>query len=237
VDLRRHEIGTGLLVLATVGVVTAVLLAVADPGIVRGSQHYFVFFDNVGGMKPGTQVLIAGRPAGEVMAIDSPVAMAARPEGRPDLEVRVELEVEGDAKIYRDVMVRLEPLGLLGDQAIDFVSGVESSGQAPSGTAFVGERVAGITDVSAAANEALAQLQHTLASVNALTLAAGGELEQTLVNARQFTDTLKRQPWRLVWKSTKDYPGDGAADEDKDKDKDKPKGQRAGSRDTPASSR
>lgn len=34
------------------------------------------------------------------------------------------------------------------------------------------------------------------------------DLQITATNARQFTDTVKRQPWRLIWPSTKKYPED-----------------------------
>lgn len=37
---------------------------------------------------------------------------------------------------------------------------------------------------------------------------ASEELSHTAANARQFTDTIKRQPWRLIWPSTKQYPDD-----------------------------
>lgn len=35
-------------------------------------------------------------------------------------------------------------------------------------------------------------------------------IDQTVHNAEQFTDTVKRQPWRLIWPSTKEYPEDKA---------------------------
>ena len=35
-------------------------------------------------------------------------------------------------------------------------------------------------------------------------------LERTTANAAQMTDTLKREPWRIIWKSTKEY-GDATA--------------------------
>jgi len=35
-------------------------------------------------------------------------------------------------------------------------------------------------------------------------------IDQTVHNAEQFTDTVKRQPWRLIWPSTKKYPEDKA---------------------------
>jgi phospholipid/cholesterol/gamma-HCH transport system substrate-binding protein len=39
------------------------------------------------------------------------------------------------------------------------------------------------------------------------------DLQSTVVNARQFTDTVKRQPWRLIWPSTKKYPEDEVKEE------------------------
>jgi len=36
----------------------------------------------------------------------------------------------------------------------------------------------------------------------------GPGIDQTVHNAEQFTDTIKRQPWRLIWPSTKKYPED-----------------------------
>lgn len=36
------------------------------------------------------------------------------------------------------------------------------------------------------------------------------ELDATVRNAADFTDTIKRQPWRLIWPSTKKYPEDEA---------------------------
>jgi hypothetical protein len=36
------------------------------------------------------------------------------------------------------------------------------------------------------------------------------KMSDAIKNADQFTDTIKRQPWRLIWPSTKTYPEDAA---------------------------
>ncbi|MEO8044356.1 MAG: hypothetical protein ABI674_05570, partial [Spartobacteria bacterium] len=36
----------------------------------------------------------------------------------------------------------------------------------------------------------------------------GPDLEQTISNTKDFTGTLRTQPWRLIWPSTKKYPQD-----------------------------
>ena len=43
------------------------------------------------------------------------------------------------------------------------------------------------------------------------------QLPQIITNAEQFTDTIKHQPWRLIWPTTKTYPDDKKVAEDKDK--------------------
>jgi small-conductance mechanosensitive channel len=39
------------------------------------------------------------------------------------------------------------------------------------------------------------------------------DLRETGTNVKDLTDTVKRQPWRLVWPSTKEYPNDRPAGE------------------------
>ena len=34
------------------------------------------------------------------------------------------------------------------------------------------------------------------------------QIPQVIKNTEQFTDTLKREPWRLLWPGVKSYPGD-----------------------------
>jgi len=56
--------------------------------------------------------------------------------------------------------------------------------------------------------EAARRLDTTLGEVEGLVGRISPELRQTLRNTEQMTDTLKRQPWRLIWPSTKQYRPD-----------------------------
>lgn len=214
-NLKRNETWTGLLVLATLAVAVVVLISLSAPGVFHKLDTYYVLFDNAGGIEPGTDVLLAGRHVGQVTDVRSPVPPEKRPQGREDLEALVEVRVDRDAAIFRTVHVRMEQVGLLGQQTIDFTNGDEQSGKAEPGATFVGERVAGLTEASGAAKETLEQMQHTLEGVDRLT-APGGDLSKTAAYMRDFADTVRREPWRLVRKSTKEY---GAKDEKKDEKK------------------
>ena len=199
----------------------------------------------------------------------------------------------------------MQQQGLLGEQVIDFTSGVEESGLAPAGSYFLGQRQQQFAEAMAAAVELMSDtvkplaeeatktltelrataenltrftkensdlddtveqlrtfsgnlvdltsdggpLRTSLEDINAITtdLADNRRIQVALenfedaaktfretsstlnrtsltlndtlsdirpnllrisVNMRDATDTIKRQPWRLVWPSTKKYPGD-----------------------------
>jgi ABC-type transporter Mla subunit MlaD len=304
-QLQRNEILTGLLVIGTVAVVAFLLVLLGAPGLFRPLVTYRIYFDNAAGIKQGAPVMLAGRKIGQVQKLYSPVSpeeekraqeaeAAIHPSestvspspnptptpAKPRFEVRVDVQVDKSARVYRDAKARLMQLGLLGDMAIDITQGTEASGRAKDGDMFAGERTPDLGEAAArmleviqpVANEAtntMKDLQQTAQNLNRLTdenseltLALGqfktfGEhlsdltspdsalshsltniekistsltendnIDVTLRNLRtsseklklavtdlgpagenikQFSETIKTQPWRLIWPSTKKY--------------------------------
>jgi ABC-type transporter Mla subunit MlaD len=303
-QLQRNEIMTGLLVIGTIAVLVFVLVLLGAPGLFRPLVTYKIYFDNAAGIKQGAPVMLAGRKIGQVQKLFSPVspeeqkqaegadAAVHAPEpnasptpsdGKPKFEARVEVQVDKSAKVYRDARPWLMQLGLLGDMAIDFTQGTESSGRAKNGEMFAGERTPDLSEaaarmlevikpVAAEATNTMKDLQQTAQNLNhltdensELTLALGefktfgthlveltgpesalshsltniekistsltdnDNIEVTLQNLRNsseklkitvaelgpagenlkdFSQTIKTQPWRLIWPATKKYPED-----------------------------
>jgi ABC-type transporter Mla subunit MlaD len=298
-QLRRDEILTGLLVVGTIAVIVGVLILLGAPGLFRPLVTYKIYFDNAAGIKLGAPVMLAGRKIGQVQKLYSPVsieedrraqeaAAAIRPpeanatptppDGKPRFEVRIEVQVDKSAMVYRDAHTRLMQLGLLGEMAIDITQGTETSGRARDGEVFAGERtpdfseaaakmlevikpvaaeatstmkeleataqnLSRITDENSELNQALAQFKSFGEHLVELT-APDGSLTQSLDNIQQiteqlnkndslsvtlqnfrdsseklkstmrdlepvgrnvaeFSETIKSQPWRLIWPSTK----------------------------------
>ena len=293
---------TGLLVVGTVAVITAVLILLGAPGLFRPLVTYKVYFDNAAAIKLGAPVMLAGRKIGQVQKLYSPVsreeeqrareadaaihppdpnATPAPADGKPKYEVRVDVQVDKNALVYRDAHARLMQLGLLGDMAIDITQGTDSSGRARDGEVFAGERIPDfseaaakmlevikpvaaeatttmkeleqtaqninhITDENSELNQALGQFKtfsehlvdltapdsafsHSLTNIEKISnsLTENNNIEVTLQNFRdsseklkatvkdlgpagqnikEFSETVKAQPWRLIWPSTKKYP-------------------------------
>ncbi len=222
-------------------------------------------------------------PNASMPAVASAKAGPTQPPNKPKFEVRVEVQVDKSARVYRDARARLMQLGLLGDMAIDITQGTESSGRAKDGAMFAGERTPDLGEaaarmlevikpVAAEATNTMKDLQQTAQNLNRLTdenseltlalgqfktfgthlvdltapdsalsqsltkiekistsLSENDNIEVTLQNLRtsseklkvtvtdlgpvgenlkEFSQTIKAQPWRLIWPSTKKYPED-----------------------------
>ena len=243
--------------------------------------------------------MLAGRKIGQVGKLYSPVTPAeekqaqqaaaamhppepgASPSPPPRFEARVDVQVDKNAKLYRDARAQMIQLGLLGDMAIDFTQGTQASGRAKNGESFAGERTPDLgeaaakmlevikpvaaeatdtmkdlqqtadnlnhlTDQNSELNLALAQfktfgehlsdlsapdsaLSHSLSNIEKIStsLTDNDNIEVTLRNLRnsseklklavsdlgpagenikQFSETVKTQPWRLIWPTTVKHP-------------------------------
>ena len=230
-QLRRNEILTGLLVLATVAVLTGILILLGAPGLFRPLVTYRIYLDNAAGIKLGAPVLLAGRKIGQVEQLYSPVSKeeaqraeaaaaalrAADPnipptpppkpnttpapgDTKPKYEARIDVRVDKSASVYKDARARLMTLGLLGETAIDFTQGSESSGRAENGEMFAGDRVPDfgesiakmldiVKPVAVEATNTLKELQTTAQNLSRIT-DEYSQLNMALAQMRTFAENL-----------------------------------------------
>src|ERR1700756_3852624 len=193
-QLQRNEILTGLLVIGTIAVVAFLLVLLGAPGLFRPLVTYKVYFDNAAGIKQGAVVMLAGRKIGQVQKLYSPVspeeerraheaAAASHPPSdiTPKFEARIDVQVDKNAKVYRDAKARLMQLGLLGDMAIDITEGTENSGRAREGEIFAGERTPDL-------GEAAAKMLEVIKPVATEATNTMKDLQQTAQNLNRLTD-------------------------------------------------
>ena len=217
-QLQRNEVLTGLLVLATVAVLTFILVLLGAPGLFHPLVTYRIYMDNAAGIKQGAPVLLAGRKIGQVDKLFSPVskeeaakAVAAAealhsgdpsptPADKPKYEARIDVKVDRNALVYRDARTRLITLGLLGEVAIDITQGNDSSGRANDGEIFAGERVPDfgesiskmldiVKPVATEATNTLKELQTTAQNLSRIT-DENSQLNMGLAQFRTFVENL-----------------------------------------------
>src|SRR2546421_8382897 len=218
--LERNETLTGLLVVGTIGVIAFLLVLLGAPGLFRPLVTYQVYFDNAAGIKPGAVVMLAGRKIGQVQKLYSPLSRAEEkqaqqaaaaihpseagaspsPSPSPRFEARVDVQVDKNARLYRDAKAQMIQLGLLGDMAIDFTQGTQESGRAKDGEIFAGERntdlgeaaatmLEVIKPVASEATNTMKDLQQTAENLNKLT-DQNSELNLALVQFKTFGEHL-----------------------------------------------
>jgi phospholipid/cholesterol/gamma-HCH transport system substrate-binding protein len=198
-NIQRNEIRTGLLAILSLGVFVAVLIYLGAPGVFVPQHSYKIYFDNAAGLKPGAEVLLAGRKVGQVKNLFSPVPEEDRPS--PELEVMVIVQVAASAPIYKEVDVTMTQPGLLSEHVIDFTSGVQKSGRAPDGWVFIGERAGGLAEavpmvlekldpVLQKVNTTLGSLQKTADNITDIT-SPEGELPTAIAEFRNVASNLK----------------------------------------------
>ena len=197
-QLRKNELLTGLLVLATIAVLAGILILLGAPGLFKPLVTYKIYFDNAAGIKLGAPVLLAGRKIGQVDKLFSPVskeesnqaaALAntiwpAEPGTTPPqrkYESRIDVRVDRSATVYKNAKARLITLGLLGETAIDITEGIESSGRAEDGEVYPGERVPEF-------GESIAKMLDIVKPVATEATATLKELQTTAQNLSKITD-------------------------------------------------
>jgi phospholipid/cholesterol/gamma-HCH transport system substrate-binding protein len=117
------ELSVGAFVL--LGIAAIVWFAIqAGAGVaIGGSYEVNARFTNVGGLKPGNQVFIAGVPVGRVEKIELNSQYAAI----------VHMHVREDVRLPTDTIASVKTSGLIGDKFIALAPGADSRNLTPGG--------------------------------------------------------------------------------------------------------
>ena len=117
------ELSVGaFVVLGTAAIVWFAIQAGAGVAI-GGSYEVNARFTNVGGLRPGNQVFIAGVPVGRVEKIELNSQYAAI----------VHMNVREDVRLPTDTIASVKTSGLIGDKFIALAPGADSRNLAPGG--------------------------------------------------------------------------------------------------------
>jgi phospholipid/cholesterol/gamma-HCH transport system substrate-binding protein len=121
----KIELSVGAFVLFGIAAIVWFAVQAGAGGAIGGSTYQVnARFTNIGGLKPGSQVFIAGVPVGRVRKIDLDSQYAAI----------VHLYVKQDVHLPSDSIASIKTSGLIGDKYIALTPGADSSNLPPGGT-------------------------------------------------------------------------------------------------------
>ncbi|MEO8197692.1 MAG: MlaD family protein [Thermoanaerobaculia bacterium] len=119
----------GLLLLLAVALGMAAIFTVGERRNLFSAKHeYFIRFDTVSGLQPGSNVQLDGVGVGSIAAID-----LSEDVQQNQIELRIRVEARFAARIREDSMARIRTLGLLGDKYIEISSGTRQFPEVPAG--------------------------------------------------------------------------------------------------------
>jgi phospholipid/cholesterol/gamma-HCH transport system substrate-binding protein len=121
---NRIELAAGVFVLAGLAALAWVAERVAADDLPPGGTYEVsAQFSNVGGLKAGSPVLIAGVPVGRVesIALDDHLAAVVR------------LRVRGNLRLSTDTIASIRTSGLIGEKFLALAPGAEEGAIAPGG--------------------------------------------------------------------------------------------------------
>ncbi len=123
----------GLFVVVACALIVGIILFL-EPSVGDGKEQLIVRFSNINGLYVGTRVMFAGKPVGEVVAIEQ--IPQAREQPTDELGqvyfYQLILHVDSSVKVYNTDEVSIQTSGLLGEKSIAIIPRAPPKGVEPS---------------------------------------------------------------------------------------------------------
>jgi phospholipid/cholesterol/gamma-HCH transport system substrate-binding protein len=174
---RRYETIVGIFVVASLAALLVMILIVAQQeGLFHEYVKYRTIFKNVSGLKPGSEVHLAGVTVGTVLST------AINPEG--NIVVTFQVVKKNSDRIREDTRPTIGFMGLLGDKSLDLTSGSPNKAEIPPEGLVTSVEPLDITQLLARAAPTFEDLQKVISNLVALTdsLAQPGSDTKTILS-------------------------------------------------------
>jgi phospholipid/cholesterol/gamma-HCH transport system substrate-binding protein len=159
---RRYETIVGIFVVASMAALLVMVLIVAQQeGLFQEYVTYRTIFKNVGGLKAGSEVHLAGVTVGNVLTT------AINPEG--NIVVTFQVLKKNSDRIREDSRSTIGFMGLLGDKSLDLTSGSLSKAAIPPEGLVTSIEPLDITQLLGKAAPTLEDLQKVIGNLVSLT--------------------------------------------------------------------
>ena len=199
-----NEVKTGIIVV--LAVVVAVVFWVKTTDFNSSPYHLKTTFNYAEGVKPDSIVKLSGIDVGRVEKI--------RFIYEPETKVELILALDKKAKVREDSIAFISTSGLIGDAYIGLTSGSPDKPFAKEGAILMSEDPVEMRKLMKKADVISENLDKTLVEVKKLTENVTGvvsnnkaridniasNLEQTSANFKEFSEDIKRNPWKLLIK-------------------------------------
>ena len=210
----NNEIKTGVVVVAAALVFKYIFTAMGAGGKKSPTDYKLqVVFNYVSGLEDKSPVKLAGVEVGEVEKVVHSYA-------DDETKVLVTLNLRGDAKVREDSKVKISTTGLIGEKYIEITGGSKGSPFVAKGSTLEGVDLYEMDELIARVDSTMRDLQKLMGHADDLLVDNKDDIRATIMNLKdssenlkEFSDDVKRNPWKLLMKGKevpKDAPKEGA---------------------------
>ena len=201
-----NELKVGVLVVVCILVLAGLLYKTGSFDFKKEGYKVKVLFNVVSGVQRNAPVRLAGVEIGQVKDIELSYANGTK--------VAVTLWLGEGAKLRKDSKAYITALGLMGEKYIEISPGSENAPYLKTGETINGEDPLEFDALARKGENIADALEETLANIKALARNSNAvvtdnkdkidaifeNLEQTTANFKEFSEDIKRNPWKLMSK-------------------------------------
>ncbi|HPN66268.1 MAG TPA: MlaD family protein [Candidatus Omnitrophota bacterium] len=217
----NNEIKTGVVVVAAALVFMYIFTAMGGGNKKMPDDYKLnVMFNYVSGLEDKSPVKLAGVECGEVEKV-------AHAYIDDQTKVLVTLNLRGEAKVREDSKIRISTTGLIGEKYIEITGGSKGCPVVAKGATIEGidpfemeELIDMGKSLAARLDAAMQDLQKLMGHADGVLVDNKDDIRATIMNLKdssenlkEFSDDVKRNPWKLLMKgkeAPKDAPKEGA---------------------------
>ncbi|OGX27473.1 MAG: hypothetical protein A2879_01285 [Omnitrophica WOR_2 bacterium RIFCSPHIGHO2_01_FULL_49_10] len=195
----NNEIKTGIVVVAAILVFMYISAKMGGVKVMDGYELN-VLFNYVSGLEDKAPVKLAGVIIGEVKKV-------THVYDNDETKVLAKLSLNGDARVREDSKIKISTTGLIGEKYIEITGGSKGSPVVPHGKTLVGVDLYEMEELIARLDSSMQDLQKLMGHADSVLVDNKDDIRATIMNLKdssenlkEFSDEVKRNPWKLLMK-------------------------------------
>jgi phospholipid/cholesterol/gamma-HCH transport system substrate-binding protein len=193
-DYFRPGIKAGLVIIICLIFLFIMVFSIGNFKLSGNYNVYRVRFNFIGGLEKNAPVRFAGTEVGSVKDI--------KILQNEDKNIEVVLLVNKNATLRANSRAFINTLGMIGEKYVELTPGSKDAPVLASDTLIEGVDPTQMDELFKKGDEALAGINEILVENRQDLREMVANLKVASEEAEKFTQLIRRQPWRLLWKST-----------------------------------
>ena len=201
---RTFELKVGTFILIGIAITIMIVFSIGDINLSKTGYNIIVKFNFASGIGSSAPVRLAGVGVGQVQSVR---IIYSEEDKRSHAEIHA--WIQSDAKVEEDSKVTINTLGLLGEKYLEIFPGTPGKPFLKSGAVLIGddpimmekltENLVNLSDSVTVIVDRLKKGEGTIGKLlteDAIYM----DLKSTAANFKEFSEDLKKHPWKLLSK-------------------------------------